>query len=125
MQEGEVVDGCDYWTGRTPGRKEPAAHLKRGCSGFWTGFGWLDLPGLTELRSPQRAAVVLGLVTFCNTLADECGVELLEGDGAMEKAGRLEEPSGRPAPGAGEKPTPRRTCCLLSGFQAMDSSEGW
>lgn len=88
-------------------------------------IGWLDLPGLTELRSPQRAAVVLGLVTFCNTLADECGVELLEGDGAMEKAGRLEEPSGRPAPGAGEKPTPRRTCCLLSGFQAMDSSEGW
>ena len=48
------------------------------------------------------------------SLAGGCGAELLEGDGAMEEAGRLEEPSGRPAPSAGEKPTLPRTCCFLS-----------
>ena len=45
---------------------KPAAHLKRGCSGFWTGFGCLDLPGLKNSAHHKGLAVVLGLVTFCN-----------------------------------------------------------
>ena len=89
-------------------------------------ISWHDLPHLTEPAAHhKRAAVVFGLVIFCNTLAGECGVEILEGDGAMKR------PEGWKGLQAVRRPARARSPLLVERVafsqipQAMDSSEGW